>query len=64
MTVRIYDGPVIYSYGGIDYTVYFKDFTIYFDIWPGGMEISDANGGLTIDGQYIPVDKSLADVIF
>lgn len=63
MTIKIYNGPVVYSYDRTDYTIYFKDFTIYFDIWPGGMQISNVDGGLTIDGQYISANEVLANIV-
>lgn len=57
-------GPMHYLVYGDNYEVYFNDFTIVFDIWLGGAEISGVRGGLTANGVYIPASNTLAGILF
>lgn len=64
LSVIFSGGPVHYLVYNDNYEVYFNDFTIVFDIWIGGAEISEVRGGLTANGVYIPANNILADILF
>lgn len=63
-TILYNGGPVNYTVGGTTYEVYYKDLSFTFAYVAGSKpQLSAFSGGVTINGQYVPVNESLYEYV-